>query len=129
MNIENKFDQPKPEIEANINNYSKEALEDLKVTLEAQKFSEEEKKEYITKFLIKIQGETNEDLIDTALGNVIQESTLKVKERRDAQELSEAKSEKSTAEEEKPIARFCGQCGKPILPENAYCGACGNKIK
>ncbi len=118
MSIENPtFDQSKQEKEPNLNEQGKEALKDLKLTLEAQRIPDEEKQTYIDRLISKIDGETDEDMIDMALGNILLGATKRAKE---------LKSQKNSTSEKEGS---CPKCGAPTGPGYNFCGKCGNKLK
>lgn len=117
MSIENPtFNQPKQAEEPNLNEQGKEALQDLKLTLEAQKIPDDERQAYIDRFIPKIDGETDEDMIDMALGNILLDATKRAKELKSSSESSEKEG-------------VCPKCGMPTKSSHSFCGQCGNKLK
>ena len=99
------------------NKRREETLDDLRVVLEAKRIPEDERQGYIDAFTSKVEGETNEDIIDLVGANIMKD----ILER--AKEIKAENSEVGVGEKEKA----CAGCGA-LNPSNAnFCGQCGNK--
>ncbi|MCK4799385.1 hypothetical protein KAS31_00205 [Candidatus Parcubacteria bacterium] len=106
-----------PPSEPIINEQGKEALQDLKLVLEAKRIPEDERQGYIDRLTNKINGETNEDMIDLVQANIAKDVMERAKEMKFEKSDSEAESRE----------KACANCGTPNPSSANFCGECGNK--
>lgn len=121
MSNENPFKNLRSEVnEVHLNEYGEKAMQDLKVVLEAKRIPDEERVNYINALENKIKGETDEDMIDMALGNILLDVTKRAKL------LKESTSSKPKEEQEQEKA--CAKCGRLMPVGDNFCRACGTKF-
>jgi RNA polymerase subunit RPABC4/transcription elongation factor Spt4 len=104
--------------EPQLNELGKEALEDLKLTLEALKIPDNEQQDFVNLLLLKINGATDEDLIDMSLANILQLAQKRGKE-------IKSSSKEKTSEKE----GSCSKCGAVTKSGQNFCTNCGNKLE
>jgi rRNA maturation endonuclease Nob1 len=113
-----------------LNEIAKKSLNEIKLILEAMKIPEEERSPYTEKFIAKVQGIDDADLIDLTMANIssnIVKRSKELKEQKKNTENFESTCNKCGRTIHAKDAKFCQDCGNELekKPKEGLCSKCG----